>query len=345
MRIGHINLARGFRGGERQTQLLIEALATSPEIDQCLIGRRGEALLQRMSTLNAENKRGVTRPYMFSLGGARDRQLLHAHEGKAGHFAMMANVRYGVPYIITRRVVNRPKENKFTRMVYGRASRIVAISNAVRESMLDYDESLTVDVIPSMRANLAVDEREVSRLKQQYQDKFVIGHAGALDMDVKGQQYIIEAARRLQKSHPQIHFVLLGEGKDGARLRELASGLSNIDFIGFVDNVGDYISIFDMFVFPSLEEGLGSILLDVMSFNKPIIASEVDGIPDIVHHDKTGLLIPCRDSDAMYSQIVNLYQDDVRRNRLASAGFELVDSYRPDALAVNYLELYRELLK
>ncbi|MDH5301654.1 MAG: glycosyltransferase [Gammaproteobacteria bacterium] len=345
MRIGHINLARGFRGGERQTQLLIEALDRRNELQQSLFIRKESTLATRLASTKSLQITRVGRPFMFSASAARDCQLLHAHEGKAAHFALMANLRYGIPYIITRRVSNRPKDNYFTRQVYRRAARVVAISTAIRDYMLDYDATLPMEVIPSMQAELPVNSLEVEKLRAQYRDKFVVGHIGALVLQHKGQEYLIEAARRLEKTHPQIHFVLLGEGRDGEALRSMAKDVGNITFVGFVDNVGDYISLFDLFVFPSLEEGLGSTLLDVMSFSRPIIASNVDGIPDIVHDNKTGLLVPPQDSDALYQRIVQLHDDHSLRQRLAKAGNALVQSYRPDPLSGDYLNLYRELLK
>ena len=345
MNIGHINLARGFRGGERQTQLLIEALDRRNELQQTLFTRKNSALAQRLELLSQLRLSSVGRPFFLSASAAKSCQLLHAHEGKAAHFALMANLRYGIPYIITRRVPNRPKDNYFTRMVYRRASRGVAISSAIRDYMLDYEPNLPMEVIPSMQAELPVNPQEVERLHTEFRGKFVVGHIGALVLHHKGQEYLIEAARRLEKTHPDVHFLLLGEGKDGVNMRAMAAGLSNITFVGFVDNVGDYISMFDLFVFPSLEEGLGSTLLDVMSFTKPIIASNVDGIPDIVHDNKTGLLVPSQDSDALYQRILQLYDDSSLRQRLALAGNALVQSYRPDPLSANYLNLYRELLK
>lgn len=340
MDIGHINLARGYRGGERQTQLLIEALTQAP-LTQRLITRKESELSQRLAS--KIDIRGVSRPFVFSLGAARGCDLLHAHEAKAGHYALLSHMRFGTPYIITRRVPNRPKDNRFTRMVYQRAARIVAISRAIKDYMLDYDSTLKIDVIPSMQSELPTNADEVARIKAQYENKFLIGHIGALVNHHKGQQYIIEAARRLQESHPNIHVLLLGEGKDGDWLRESAKDLTNITFGGFVNNVGDYLACFDLFVFPSLEEGLGSILLDVMSFSVPIIASNVDGIPDIVKDNDTGLLIPTKDSNALYEKVLMLYNDEQQRKRLADSGADLVTHYRPENLSKHYLNLYEEL--
>ena len=73
--------------------------------------------------------------------------------------------------------------------------------------------------------------------------------------------------------------------------RSAAAGLSNLTFTGFVDNVGDYLAAFDVFILPSNREGIGSILLDAMEQGLPVVASRVGGVPDIVHDRKNGLLI------------------------------------------------------
>src|SRR5690606_19020446 len=122
--------------------------------------------------------------------------------------------------------------------------------------------------------------------------KIVIGHIGELDHSHKGQGTIIEAARELEDSRPDLHFVLVGNGKDRARFRRSASGLSNIEFAGYVDNVSVYLASFDVFVYPSLREGLGLSLLVAMHFGLPIVASRVRGIPEIVEDRKNVLLIP-----------------------------------------------------
>ena len=115
------------------------------------------------------------------------------------------------------------------------------------------------------------------------QGKFLVGHVGALDNGQKGQEFIIAAARELERSHPDVHFMLVGGGDDEAMLRSAAAGLSNLTFTGFVDNVGDYLAAFDVFILPSNREGIGSILLDAMEQGLPVIASRVGGVPDIVH--------------------------------------------------------------
>ena len=81
-------------------------------------------------------------------------------------------------------------------------------------------------------------------------------------------------------------------------LKAAAAGLSNLTFTGFVDNVGDYLAAFDIFILPSNREGIGSILLDAMEQGLPVIASRVGGVPDIVHHDDERLADRAREPGA-----------------------------------------------
>jgi len=342
MKITHINLARGFRGGERQTQLLIEALAdkTGP---QNLICPKDAELSRRIqhNDISVEN---LTRPYLFHLNRCKNSQILHAHEAKAAHFAFLAHKLYSIPYIITRRVPNIPKANTFTHKVYSNATKVIAISNAIDHVMKQYDSKLPTTIIPSMKSRLACNSDTVRQLKNQFENKFVVGHVGALVKHHKGQQHIINIAQNLQETHPDILFVLVGNGKDEQALKQQAAGLKNVKFTGFVNNVGDYMSAFDMFIFPSLEEGLGSILLDAMDFSLPIIANAVDGIPDLVKHEENGLLVDAGNDEMLLNAVLTLYNDQTLRKKLGESGKSFSQEFLPENLSNKYISLYQSVL-
>lgn len=343
MIIGHVNLARGFRGGERQTGLLISELA-SRGYQQRLIARKGSALSDHLAGLPGLTIREIGKPFLLHTGAAKGCDLLHAHEAKAAQYALLVRKLRGIPYVITRRVPKVPKDNFFTRAVYRNASQVTALSRAINDNLLSFQPDMPVTIIPSMAASLPVDEAQVAALRQRFAGKFVVGHIGALVNYHKGQQYLIEAARQLAGEFPELHFVCLGEGKDEAWFRELASGLDNISFEGFVNNVGDYLAAFDLFAFPSLQEGLGSILIDAMNTRLPIVASDVDGIPDLIGHEKNGLLVPVADSGALAAAIRRLYMDESLREMLAAQAQADSERLFPPAIAQRYLdEIYPKL--
>lgn len=341
MIIGHVNLAAGFRGGERQTELLIRELAARG-LRQVLIARRGSELGARVADVAGLEVRHIGKPYLFRISAARGCDLLHAHEAKAGQYAYWVKRFLGIPYVITRRVPNVPGSSLLTRAVYRNARTVIALSHAIKAALLRHNPQLDVRIIPSMAAQLPVDEQRVVQLRQRFAGKFVIGHVGALVNYHKGQQYLLEAARKLSVRHLDLQFIFLGQGKDEAWFRKLAEGLDNITFEGFVDNVGDYLEVFDLFAFPSLQEGLGSILLDAMRSGLPIVASNVDGIPDLIDHEHTGLLVPAKDTDAVAAAIERLYADARLRSDLGAAAQQKAAGYLPAVLAQRIIaEAYR----
>ncbi|MGI9249080.1 MAG: glycosyltransferase, partial [Woeseiaceae bacterium] len=120
--------------------------------------------------------------------------------------------------------------------------------------------------------------------------------------------------------------------------------LSNVEFLGFQSDVGTYLRLFDLFVFPSLEEGLGSTLLDAMQAGCPIVASDVGGIPEVVSHEQQGLLVPPGDAAALRSAIDRLRGSPELAQRYANAGKEQAKSFLPERLAIDNLELYQSLV-
>jgi len=342
MKITHINLAKGFRGGERQTQLLVEQLAGKIG-KQTLICPKNSELAKRVAGENIQIE-SISRPYLFSLNKCLDSDLLHAHDAKAAHFALLAHKLYGIPYLITRRVPNLPKDNSFTRAIYANASVSVALSRSIADVLKNRFGNINTTIIPSMKSGLPTTESNVQHLKSNFEGKFIIGHVGALVKHHKGQQHIINIAAELKKTHPDILFILVGSGVDEEKLKQQANGLSNVVFTGFINNVGDYMAAFDMFVFPSLEEGLGSILLDAMDFSLPIVANNVDGIPDIIKNEQNGLLVEPKNDHQLAQAVLKLYNDKDLASRLGCSGKIISDEYLPDTISNKYISLYETIL-
>ena len=138
--------------------------------------------------------------------------------------------------------------------------------------------------------------------------------------------------------------MLVGGGDDEEMLKLAARGLPNVIFSGFVENVGDYLAAFDLFILPSRREGIGSILLDAMGQALPIVASRVGGVPEIVHHEKNGLLIGSERPDQLQDAICALAGSPEVRRSMGKAGKEIARQYTADVMARKYLELYKTAL-
>lgn len=335
----HLNFAKGFRGGERQTYLLIEELAKRG-YQQQIVTRKESELAKRLEDIPNLTIIKISKPYIFHLSKIKNVSLLHAHETKAAQVALFAHLLFQIPYIITRRVDIKIKENFFNRSIYEKSSCTIVLSNAIQKRVLNLSSTVKTKIIPSCATEFHYDVEMIKKIKVNYENKFIIGNIGALEY-AKGQQYLLEVAKKLQHTYPNIHVLFLGKGSQETEFRERAKALSNVTFVGFVDNVGDYIKSFDLFVFPSLHEGLGSILLDVIQGEVPIAASNVGGIPDIISHEKSGLLFPPKDTDAIYNAIEKLYLSEELRAKFANEAYKTIENFSITKMADAYEDVYR----
>ena len=351
--ICHVNLAREtkLRGGESQTELLIRGLSAC--------GLRQRAVVWRDGTLDwrLEDTRGLT---VCPVGGrlsaaraCRGAQLVHAHEAHAAHAAWAARAiaRDRGNYLITRRdVVTRgvgepvPRASRFTRRVYGNAGAVVTVSEAIAEEVRERQAGTAVSLtrIPDAWMLRLPDREAAKAVRARFGSQFLVGHAAAMDHEVKGQHVLLEAARRLEHAVPEAQFALLGGGRLEDALRAQAQGLSNVHFEGWVDDPLPWIVACDVFVLPSLREGLGSVALDALRFGVPVVASRTGGIPEVVTED-CGVLVPPGDAAALAAALERLARDPELLERLSKGAQERADEFDPLKMVERYLEVYRGL--
>lgn len=348
--VAHVNLSRGFRGGERQTELLIFCLAKK-EVNQILICRKGSPLADHLRMVSGLEIIELEKYIDLRLCGHRILskrcKIIHAHEARAAQWAFIHNCLFKVPYVITRRVPENIRENFFNQQIYSRAARLVAISHPIKYYLINRINR-QVDLVPSSCAHFTVNYNVVDSLRKEYAGKFVVGHVGALVDKHKGQSTLIDAANILTEKIPNLRVIFIGDGEDKEFLMKKADKLVKqevIKFLGFVNNVGDYLHIMDVFAYPSNYEGLGSVLLDVMEQRVPIVATAVGGILDIVKNNSTGLLFDRGDSRALAEEILRLYQSMRLRERLILNGVKTAKNYSPERMADSYLRIYREICK
>ena len=342
-RICHVNLAAGFRGGERQTELLVRDLAARGW-PQRLVVLRGSPLLERCRGLPGLQLAEVLRNPLSAALAARGAALVHAHEARAVYAGWFLNMAAGTPYVLTRRLHHAESGSAARTRAYRASGCVVAISESIARSVSCRYDGMAVRVVHDAHAGMLNGAAVAREVLPGLAGRIVVGHVGELDHGHKGQGTIIAAARALRETHPQVHFVLVGEGKDEQRFRQDAAGLDNVTFTGFVDNVEDYLAAFDLFVYPSLFEGLGSSLLDAMAFGLPIAASNVGGIPEVIEDGVNGLLIPPQDPEALVNALRRLLEDASLCDRMARANRARAAEFDTDHMTTAYETIYRELL-
>ena len=276
----------------------------------------------------------------------RDASLIHVHEGRSVYAAFLRSLLSGTPYVITRRVNNPIRDHWFAHRAYRRAACVAAVAPQVAEIVRAYDRVDSRRASCTARSSgLRVDAATSAAIRARFPGKFLVGHVGALDNGQKGQEFIIAVARELERSHPDVHFMLVGGGDDEAMLKAAAAGLSNLTFTGFVDNVGDYLAAFDVFILPSNREGIGSILLDAMEQGLPVVASRVGGVPDIVHRRRERLADRSREPGAAARRDpARCGRIPTLRRAFGERGREFAKDFTGEAMWRKYLALYESLL-
>ena len=205
-----------------------------------------------------------------------------------------------------------------------------------------------IDVARVRTAAEAADRAAVHRELGIPTDSLVIGNVARLQ-PAKGHRYLLGAFARVVADRPVSRLVVVGWGEDEPALRRQAADLGISDrvlFLGKRPDVPRLLAAFDVFAFSSIHEGQGIALLEAMAAGVPIVATAADGIPEMVRHEETGLLVAPRDEAALAAAILRLARDAYLRTRLTAAATRVVESeYSVESAAARYGRLYDELLR
>jgi glycosyltransferase involved in cell wall biosynthesis len=342
--IVHLDLERGWRGGQRQLQLLLQALARQG-VAATVIARRGEQAAGRYRAIPGTAVLEAT-GRVEALRLARRipaPKILHAHTAATAPLAVLARQR-GDAALATRRL-DRPASSFFLR----RLDRVVAISESVERSLVAAGvPPALVERIPSaidrtrcadpaaraaLRAALGVPETTLLGLT-----------VGALEP----QKDPLTLARAMADTPPGYHHAWVGDGslREATRAAvRAASGrvAERLHLVGYDPDPDRWFAAADLFVLPSAHEGLGTVLLDAFHFGVPVIGSRIPGTAELLQDGVSALVFAPGDAAGLAAAIGALAADPARRAALAAEGRRRVAAYDIETTAARYLALYRAL--
>jgi len=293
-------------------------------------------------------------------------QIVHTHSSKAGILGRYAAHAERVPVVVhtIHGLPFHPYETWWRNALYVRAERLAAAWShkivSVADAMTDQavaagvaDRSKFVTIYSGMDTEAFLDcgwQRKAMRYRLGFaEDDFVIGKVARL-FELKGYEYVIEAARRVVDAHPKARFLFVGDGILRERLQAQAerAGLKErITFAGLVpaSQVPTYISAMDALVHASLREGLARVLPQALLAGKPVVSFDVDGAREVVVPGETGWLVPPKSVDGLVEALCGLIEHPDRARAMADEGRERCrDRFGWQTMVAQLDRLYRDLL-
>ncbi|MBC7202850.1 MAG: glycosyltransferase [Pusillimonas sp.] len=351
MRVLQLNFERGWRGGERQTLLCLHQLRKRG-IHVEVLARAGEPLARaaRAEGFIVHEAKGVPGACFKLLRIARDFDILHAQTANTLSWLAMLKTLLGRPVVFTRRTsfALTPSKQPRTLMKWRRVNAFVAISEAAANEPRRL--GLSVSIIRSAIDPAAPDDERIARLRQHYelQGRPVVGTSAALTRE-KDPLTLIRAIHQLRKTHPNVvclHFGADGDVADAARQLVKELGLTgHYIFAGFEPGVEKVYGLFDVFALSSVEEALGSSVLDAFSQNVPVVATRAGGLKESLAKGR-GLLCDVGDFRAMAANLAQVLQrPDLRADMTRKAYDYVLREHNVGVMGERYVALYQAALK
>lgn len=327
----HIDTERGWRGGERQVLWLADSLVRSG--NRCVIAARpGEPLAQRalergLRVLPCAPRWEFDPVAAVALARFIRRekiQIVHAHTAHAASIALLCA--RDAKIVITRRVDFRVHRHWMSKLKYRRATAIIAISAAVADSLVASGiDRAQIEIIPS-----GVDlSRCVTRSDSHSLHLLGIPEGAPLVVMVaalarhKDPLTFVLAMRSVLERAPATHALLIGDGPLRPTVEHAIKSLGlagNVHLAGYRRDAESLMAAADVVALSSANEGLGTVLIDALWMGKAVAATSAGGIPEIVQHERCGLLSPPGDSAALGAAIARLIGDSALRTRFEFAG-------------------------
>jgi glycosyltransferase involved in cell wall biosynthesis len=293
--------------------------------------------------------------------------ILHSQGARADFFARIAAKLAKVPIIIStvQMLVEGYDVNPLKRLIYvvlDRFSerfvdRFIVVSESLRETLIEKHRILPEKVV-TIYNGIELDEykpnvKEVRSQESEVRKEFalarnvpVIGAIGRLVWQ-KGFEYLIEGVPEVLKEYPDARFLIVGDGPLKNKLKFKSKELrveERIVFTGFRSDIKEILSTIDVLAMPSLLEGLPMVLLEGMAMAKPIIATDIDGISEVLVDEETGLLVPPENPSTLAKAIIRMLSNRDKAKQMGlAARRDVEERFSVETMLKRVNEVYQEL--
>lgn len=265
--------------------------------------------------------------------------IVYAHSSKAGAIARVADIGlknrcvynpHGWAFNMRCSAKKKAMYTAIEKIAAPFCDKIICISDAEKQSALD-KKICREDKLQVIFNGVDIDDYEngvrgaVKRRDLNIpEDAFVVGMVGRMSQQ-KAPDVFVKMAKQVKDEIPNVHFIIVGNGNQEAEIRRYAEDngfLDSLHITGWVDNPMSYVELFDVACLLSRWEGFGLALPEYMMAGKPIVASNVDAIPNIIRDGENGLLVKVDDAVGASEAVLRIYQEDGLKDRLVAQGME-----------------------
>lgn len=381
LRVLHIITRMILGGAQENTLLTVEGLDRMPEYEVTLAsgvdeGPEGSLLERARESVDlvvipelarsinpADDLRALAKLYRLIRQGRFD--VVHTHSSKAGVLGRLAAKLAGAPIIVHTlhslvfhdyqpRRVNRawwavkkacaPMTDHYISVADAISERAIDEGIAPRERFSTIYSGMELDWFTEFEG----DRDAIRRRLGIPGDALVVGKVARL-FPLKGHEQLLDAAPRVVAAHPDVRFLLVGDGilQEQIRSRARAAGIEdNFVFAGLIprERMPEMLAAMDVLVHTSLREGLARVLPQALAMGKPCVSVDLDGAPEVVIDGKTGYLVPPGDPVALADAVTRLVADPELRARMGAAGRAIVDpAFRAETMVKEIAAVYQQL--
>lgn len=354
LKILHVDPERGWGGGERQVIGLIEYLARRGHANHLLcrpdgaLARAAEKIGTKTHPLKLCNDFDL-RPVWGVRRLIRDEayDVIHFHTKRAHALSLWLGGASRAARVVTRRMDYPPRGGWYDRRLYNReVDGVVAISRGIASILAA--AGVRREKIRVIHSGVDPAPFEKTAPARPAGAAPVVGSVAVLE-ERKGHGFLLAAAAELKRQGRRVSYRIAGTGSEEERLRAASKMLglgADVEFAGFIADVPAFLSTIDVFVLPSLFEGLGVAALEAMAAAKPVVASDVGGLPELVLDGRTGRLVPPGDAPALARAIAEILERPDRGRAMGEEGRTRVTrEFTMERMAEQNESYYYELIE
>jgi len=288
----------------------------------------------------------------------RNIDIVHSHGYKSNFYGLLASSNTGARKICTcHNWLSNDMKMKFyellDKLLLSKFDKVVVVSEELKREIARRGTVRDKIIVINNGIDMSDGRWKIGNSRNDKRRKFgigrnekVIGTVGRLTPE-KGHIYLLEAFKKVITVFPDVNLVIIGDGPLRNSLKLKAESLKLEDkviFTGIRNDVPEMLNMMDVFVMPSLKEGMPMALLEAMASKKPVIASKVGAIPKIIKDEINGLLIEPGNIDELNKAIIELLKDEKKSNLIAENGYTRVrNDFSSRKMASEYMKVYESL--